>query len=153
MSMGGRRHRNPFGSWQERTIREAELDTVERLEALLEDTGTVEISESLAIWDLYGVATDYDTDEISGDGVLDRVEDYPDDYELVRATAHFEQAGDGPVEYEISLHATRTVDDSEVRIPDTRIEGRLNDIDDLDQALEERYGIEPENLSRPGPYT
>jgi hypothetical protein len=153
MSMGGRRQRNPFGSWQERTIRRAELDSVEDLQELLEDTGTVEISESLAIWDLYGVATEYDTDTISGEDVLDRVEEYPDDYTIEQIAVEFEQPEHAPVEYEIALQGVRRVDGELAKVPDTKITGVLDPLPDLDETLEERYRIEPERLSRAGPYS
>jgi len=148
------RSRNPFAYDGETTRLRSSIAGMEEVTALLEDTDTVHMTESLAVWDLYMKATGHETETMPGSTAADRIEQYPDDYTVMDTEILFESENDDPrVAYTIKISGKREVMGQSAVVPPTKIRGDLEIYDDVQDELEERYSImTAEDTQQRGPH-
>lgn len=133
---------NPFAYEGETTRLRSSIASMDEVTALLEGTESVHLTESLAVWDLYMKATDQETETMPGSAAADRLEQYPDDYTVTDTEILFETEHDDPrVAYTIRVSGKREVMGQTAVVPPTEIRGDLTIYDDVQDELEERYGI------------
>lgn len=145
---------NPFAYEEGTTRLRSSIASMDDVTALLDGTDSVHMTESLAVWDLYMKATEHETETMPGSAAADRLEQYPDDYTATDTEILFETEKDDPrVAYTIRISGKREVMGQTAVVPPTEIRGDLMIYDDVQEELEETYGIKTaEESQQYGPH-
>ncbi|MCJ7429259.1 MAG: hypothetical protein MUP66_02610 [Candidatus Nanohaloarchaeota archaeon QJJ-5] len=129
----------------------ADMDAIEEL---LNDTDTVEVHESLLIWDLYMKAQEWDRETMRGQDAVTRLEQYPDDYQITGTEIMFDPDPDTETTtYTITITGKRHTFGKRAQMPPTQISGTIDQYEDLETELEEYYDIKTTASRDPSPHT